>query len=146
MTISEIELFKAVDLWATEKCKRNGLPVNGHEKRGLLGENLVHAIRFPAMEKKEFASVVTNSEILTSEEVVCIIKYFNSVTLTAGSPEKERIGALLSCCRISVCSGRTTGCHNLAGTQSFSETPFCLISGVNTRPRLFEGWITLSTG
>jgi len=101
LTISEIELFKAVDFWATEKCKRSGLSVNGHKKRGVLGENIVHAIRFPTMEEKEFASVVTNSEILTSEEVVCVMKYFHSATLTAGFPDKERIGALLSCCRIS---------------------------------------------
>lgn len=71
-------------------------------KRRVLGENIVHAIRFPAMEQKEFASVVTNSDILTSEEVVGIMKYFDSATLTAGFPEKERTGTLLSCCRISV--------------------------------------------
>ena len=101
LTISEIELFKAVNLWAAEKCKRNGLPVNRNEKRRVLGEIVVHAIRFPTMEEKEFVSIVTNSEILTSDEVVGIMKYFNSATLTAGFPEKERNGALLSCCRVS---------------------------------------------
>ena len=102
LTISEIELFKAVNLWAAEKCKRDGLSVNGNEKRRVLGENVVHAIRFPTMEEKEFASVVINSEILTSEEVVGVMKYFNSGTSTTGFPEKERNGALLSCCRVSV--------------------------------------------
>ena len=102
LTISEIELFKAVDLWAAEKCDRNGLPVNGNEKRRVLGEIVVHAIRFPTMEEKEFANVVANSEILTSEEVVGIMKYFNSATLTTGFPEKERNGALLCCCRVSM--------------------------------------------
>ena len=38
LTISEIELFKAVNLWAAEKCKRDGLSVNGNEKRRVLGE------------------------------------------------------------------------------------------------------------
>ena len=99
LTIREIELFKAVDLWAAEECKRKGLSVNGNEKRRVLGENIVHGIRFPTMEEKEFASVVINSEILTSAEVVGLIKYFNSATLTADFPEKERVGALLSCCR-----------------------------------------------
>ena len=102
LTISEVELFKAVDLWASEECERKGLSVNGNEKRRVLGENIVHAIRFPAMELKEFASVVTNSEILTTEEVVGIVKYITSAILTAGFPEKERTGALLSCCRICV--------------------------------------------
>ena len=81
LTISEIELFKVVDLWAAERCKRTGLSVHGNEKRKVLGENIVHAIRFLTMEE-EFASVVTNSGLSTSEEVVCIMKYFNSATLT----------------------------------------------------------------
>ena len=102
LTISEIELFKAVDLWAAERCKRTGLSLHGNEKRKVLGENIVHAIRFLTMEEKEFASVVTNSGILTSEEVVGVMKYFNSATLTTGFPEKERNGALLSCCGINV--------------------------------------------
>jgi len=101
LTINEVELFKAVDLWASEECGRKGLSVNGNVKRRVLGENIVHAIRFPTMEERDFASVVINSEILTSEEVVGVMKYFNSVTLTAGFPEKKRIGALLSCCRFS---------------------------------------------
>ena len=102
LTISEIELFKAVNLWAAEKCKRDGLSVNGNEKRRVLGENVVHAIRFPTMEEREFACVVTNSDILTSEEVVGVMKYFNSATSTAGFPEKERNGAFLSCCKVSL--------------------------------------------
>ncbi|XP_078344868.1 BTB/POZ domain-containing protein 6-like [Oculina patagonica] len=99
LTIREEELFKAVDLWATKECERQGLTLNGHVKRKLLGEGIVKGIRFPTMVQQEFAGVVIGSEILRSDEVISIMKYFNSVSSVVGFPEKERVGALLSCCR-----------------------------------------------
>ena len=99
LTIREEELFKAVDHWATKECERQGLMVTGNLKREVLGEDIVKGIRFPTMEQKEFANAVIGSEILRSEEVIGIMKYFNSVTTVVGFPEGERVGALLSCCR-----------------------------------------------
>ena len=49
LNIEEVELFKAVDSWATKKCKEEGLTADGSVKRKILGENIVKAIRFPAM-------------------------------------------------------------------------------------------------
>ncbi|XP_078344026.1 BTB/POZ domain-containing protein 6-B-like [Oculina patagonica] len=99
LTIQEVALFKAVDLWATKECEKQRLTPDGHMKRKILGEDIVKGIRFPTMEEKEFANVVIGSEILTSEELVDIMKYFNSVSSVVSFPEKERVGALLSCCR-----------------------------------------------
>ena len=41
LAIEEIELFKAVDLWATKGCERPGLAVDGALKRRILEEHLI---------------------------------------------------------------------------------------------------------
>ena len=107
LTIREEILFKAVDVWATKECERQGLTVTGNVKRKILGEDIVKEIRFPTMEEKEFANAVIGSEILTSEELLDVIKYFNSVNSVVGFSNKDRVGALLSCCRFRGLAGRT---------------------------------------
>ena len=100
LTIREVELFKAVDHWATKECEKEGLAAHGHVKRKILGEDIIKAIRFPVMEGKEFASVVLGCKILTPEEVIDIMKYLNSVLSSpVGFPEKQRFGSSLSCRR-----------------------------------------------
>ena len=43
LTIEEIELFKAVDLWATKESERKGLAADGETKRRILEEGVVNA-------------------------------------------------------------------------------------------------------
>ena len=45
LTIQEIDLFKAVDQWAVKECEKQGLSVNGEQKRRILGEKIIKAIR-----------------------------------------------------------------------------------------------------
>ena len=78
LSIKEVNLFKAVNLWATNECERQGLTKDGENKRRILGESIVKGIRFPVMEEVEFANVVLDSKILTPEEVIAFFKYFNS--------------------------------------------------------------------
>ncbi|XP_029196622.2 BTB/POZ domain-containing protein 6-like [Acropora millepora] len=85
LTIKEVELFKAVDLWATKKCGNLGLKANGKVKRKILGEKVVKAIRFPVMKQEEFASVVPDTNILTPDEVINFFKFFSSA---AAAPEE----------------------------------------------------------
>jgi len=93
LTIKEIELFKAVDLWATKECERQGLAADGEVKRKILGEDLIKRIRFPTMKQEDFASVVLDSEILTPKEIVSIVKYLSSVPRSpVGFPETKRCG------------------------------------------------------
>jgi len=93
LNIEEIELFKAVNLWATKRCEKQGSSTNGSEKRRILGERIVKGIRFPVMAEHEFASVVLDSQILTPEEALKLFKYFNSVPDTpVGFPETKRTG------------------------------------------------------
>ena len=70
LTIEEIELFKAVDLWATKECERQGLAADGAIKRRILGEEVIKGIRFPIMKQKDFASVALDSKLLSTEEIV----------------------------------------------------------------------------
>ena len=100
LTIREVELFKAVDLWATKECERQGLTPNGDVKRRILGDMIVKQIRFPVMEEKEFTGVVLGSGILTQQEVVNLVEHFNSsLKSPVGFRGDKRVGALRSCFR-----------------------------------------------
>ncbi|XP_068696405.1 BTB/POZ domain-containing protein 6-like [Montipora foliosa] len=92
LTMKEINLFKGVHLWATKQCKIQGLEANGEAKRGILGEAVVKKIRFPLMEEKEFATVVLDKKILTQDEVINLVKFFNSAleATPVGFPETKR--------------------------------------------------------
>ena len=95
INIKEIELFKAVDRWAVKECDKQGLVAEGSVKRRILGELIIQKIHFPAMEQKEFADVVLDSDLLTLQEMKDMVKYFNSVlNNTVGFLESQR-GSLL---------------------------------------------------
>ena len=99
LNIEEVELFKAVDSWATKKCKEEGLTADGNVKRKLLGENIVKAIRFPVMKQQDFVGVVLDTKILIQDEVFDVVKYLNSVLSSpVGFPVKKRLCTFV-CCR-----------------------------------------------
>ena len=79
LEIAEVKLFKGVVEWATKESKKRGIVADGQEKRRIIGERIVKALRFPVMKQEEFASEVIDSKILTYDEVADVIKYFNSV-------------------------------------------------------------------
>ena len=79
LNIEEIDLFKAVDMWASKECERQGLEADGTTKRRILGEEIVKAIRFPVIDQKDFADVVLDSDILNLDEVKALVKYRSSV-------------------------------------------------------------------
>ena len=93
LNIKEVELFKAVDCWAEKECQKQGLVAEGSVKRRVLGERVVHGIRFPLMGQTEFADIVLDSEILTLRETNRLVKYYNSVLNdSVGFLETERTG------------------------------------------------------
>ena len=99
LTIREVELFKAVDLWATKECERQGLAPHGKVKRMILGEQIVKGMRFPAMEEKEFVSIVLDSKILIQEELFNLMENFKGVlTSPIGFLKERRVGTCQSCC------------------------------------------------
>ncbi|XP_078379156.1 BTB/POZ domain-containing protein 6-like isoform X2 [Oculina patagonica] len=100
LSIREVELFKAVDCWAKEECKRQQLKANGSTKRQVLGEQIVKNIRFPIMKQIEFKDVVLPSKILTRKETRMLMTHFSSPLSPAdGFLDVHRVGSLLRCCR-----------------------------------------------
>jgi len=94
LNVKEVELFKAVDCWATKECKKQSLAADGPVKRRILGERIVKAIRFPVMKENEFANVVLDCDILTKKESFDMVKYFNSVLkVPEGFSESPRAGS-----------------------------------------------------
>ena len=82
LNVKEVELFKAVDRWATKEMDRQGITSDSEAKRRIIGEETLKAIRFPLMSEKELLSVVPDSNILTMKEVVELMKHFNGVLTT----------------------------------------------------------------
>ena len=79
LNIKEVELFKAVDRWASKEMDRQGITSDSEAKRRIIGEETLKAIRFPLMSEKELLSVVSDSNILTMKEVVELMKHFNGI-------------------------------------------------------------------
>jgi len=100
LTIKEVGLFQAVDLWAAKQCEKQGVAVNGELKRKILGEKIIKAIRFPVMKEEEFAAVVLDKDILTKGELVAFFQFFNSVSTTpVGFSKIGRSGVSADVCR-----------------------------------------------
>ncbi|XP_078366628.1 BTB/POZ domain-containing protein 6-like [Oculina patagonica] len=99
LKVREVELFKAVDGWAKEECKRQQLKADDSVKRQVLGEEIIKSIRFPVIKQSELVNVVLPSKILTEEETNSIMKYFSSTPTSAvGFLDVHRVGSLLRCC------------------------------------------------
>ena len=97
LNVKEVELFKAVDCWAVNECRKQGLEVEGSVKRRILGERIVKGIRFPSMQLTEFADVVLDSDILTKKESYDLVKYFSSVLKSVtGFSSAKRTGQALN--------------------------------------------------
>ena len=86
LNVKEVDLFKAVDRWATKEVERQRLSPDGKVKRRILGEEIVKAIRFPVMSQKEFALVVVDCEILTQKEIGFMMKHYVGVGLESSLP------------------------------------------------------------
>ena len=97
LSVTELELFKAVDRWATAEVQRQGFTPDGKTKRRILGEDIVKAIRFPLILMKDFMSVVFDSDILTFHEVGNMMKHYSGV-LKSPLLFEDTIRSLLSRC------------------------------------------------
>ena len=137
LTIEEIELFKAVDLWATKECERQGLAAKGEVKRRILGEQIVKGIRFPTMKMEDFSSAVLDSDILTKKEIISMIKCLGSASSSPVRFSETRRGGFQSdddiqrCCRFGSFGFRT---WNYSGSKvdaiSFSVDNDIVLHGV----------------
>ena len=100
LSAKEVNLFKAVDSWATKQCQKQGLSADGEAKRKILGERIVKSIRFPVMKQEEFAAVGVDAKILTLDEISIFFKFFSSTLASSvGFPETRRSGIIQRCGR-----------------------------------------------
>ena len=135
LTIEEIKLFKAVDLWATKACERQGLAADGASKRRILEEHVIKGIRFPTMKLEQFTNVVLDSDILAKEEIDSIIKHLSSASSSpVAFPETKRCGFqfdgdIQRCCRLGSCFCLSL---NVGGRQAirFSADKDIVLHGV----------------
>ena len=118
LSIKEVSLFQAVDRWATTQCEKQGLAEEGSIKRRILGEEMIKALRFPVMTGEEFVVNVVDTNILTSDEVVTLFKYFivpTSPTLVAFSktPRGKLTHAAdcITSCRFPTCTPTSWNYH-----------------------------------
>ena len=87
LSTSEIEVFKAVVLWAEEQCKKNNITCEGENKRNILGD-LFYKLRIPTMTLRQYSNTVVASDLLTEQEQLQLLKYF---TLNPSSKSKMTI-------------------------------------------------------
>ena len=108
LMIEEVALFQAVIRWATKQCERQGLVADGKVIRRIIGERAIKAIRFPLMTIEEFASVVIDTNLLTTEETNGLFKFFAIPQHNAPVefPKNERRPRIVRCERFGSVSGR----------------------------------------
>ena len=82
LMIHEIELFQAVDRWATAECERKDLEPVKDSKRIVIGEEILSNIRFSLMSEKQFAQKVPCSGLLSKDELVDLFMCFNGVPVS----------------------------------------------------------------
>ena len=133
LTVKEVDLFKAVDRWATKESERQGITADGESKRRIIGEDIVKAIRFPLMSQKEFVSVGLDSRILNFGEMSDLMKFYNDVELTSPLPfiQTPRTDStqLHQCYRFSNYNSPTT-------CWSYNGTPDAIVLSVNKSVKL----------
>ena len=69
LNVQEVDLFKAVLKWSEAECSRKGMEANAKNKRDAMG-NAIYQIRFASMTLQDLAQNVSQSGILTLEEMV----------------------------------------------------------------------------
>ena len=99
LKVKEVDLFRAVDRWATRELERQGKTPSRKIKREILGEEIVKAIRFSLITEKEFASVVLDCDILSEREICDMIKHYNDVDLKSPLAFVHSPRNLRRCCR-----------------------------------------------
>ena len=104
LNVKEVDLFKAVDRWASKEVERQGLTPDGEVKRKILGEEIVKSVRFPLMSQKEFAAVVFDLDILTKKEIGLMFKHYSDVHFKSPLPfmASPRIWPFHRCYRFAI--------------------------------------------
>ena len=103
LTITEVELFKAVLRWTDNECARQGINTEDDKmaRRRVLGDSL-YEIRFLEMSEKDFATYTRPTGILTDTEIVDIFQRLNGIDVAClkwKDREKRRYSPVFGCRR-----------------------------------------------
>ena len=116
ISVKEIQMFKAVNGWSENECRRRSLEVSTENKRALVSKAIKY-IRFPLMSPLEFADEVARSGLLSYEETTNVFLYFFSSHETKlhfskipRSPRETLIKKTLRCSRFKSCCGNDWFC------------------------------------
>ena len=83
LAIHEIDLFQAVDRWATAECERKDLEPIKDSKRIVIGEEVLSNIRFPVMSEGQFAEKVPCSGLLSKDEIIELFMCFSGMSMSS---------------------------------------------------------------
>jgi hypothetical protein len=82
LNVEEVDLFKAVLKWSEAECSRKGIEANAKNKRAAMG-NAIYQIRFASMTLQDLAQNVSQSGILTPEEMLLFYGKLNEAEKTS---------------------------------------------------------------
>ena len=124
LKVNEVDLFKAVIKWSEAECSRKEIEANAKNKRIVMG-NAIYHIRFASMTAQEFAQNVSQSGILTPEEIILFYDKFCGVERKSEtwnmSERKASEEKLLRFCRF-----RVYGAHLVFNVDQFATEQHAL--------------------
>jgi hypothetical protein len=140
LTVTEVELFKAVLKWVDSECSRQGMNIEEDKtaRRRVLGDN-VYELRFLEMSQEDFAKYVSSTGILTEAELVSIFQKFSGLDVAGlkWNKQKKRRPCMVGFSRFDVVNTKQAWNYNGSSSDALSLTvnKAILFHGV----RLFGG-------
>lgn len=78
LMVQEEIIYENVMRWSVAECSRKGLDISATNQRNVLG-GILYKIRFPVLNKEYFTRELLNSDLLSSDEKLLVMKHHFSV-------------------------------------------------------------------
>ncbi|KAL1128929.1 hypothetical protein AAG570_013463, partial [Ranatra chinensis] len=72
---SEVSVYWALERWSNRECKRRQLEMSPENRRSVLSEELLFAVRFLTMNKDQFYVGPLKGDLLTKQEITVLLGY-----------------------------------------------------------------------
>ena len=94
LTVTEVELFKAVLKWTDSECARQGINIEEDKtaRRRILGDS-VYEIPFLEMSQEDIVKYVSPTEILADREMICLLQKLNGLDVVNFKWKKHKRAA-----------------------------------------------------
>jgi hypothetical protein len=124
LSVTTVELFKAVLKWVDSECSRQGINIEEDKtaRRRVLGDS-VYEIHFLEMPQEDFAKYVSSTRILTEAEVISIFQKLNGLDVTGlkWKEKTKRRPYIVGLSRFDVANA-LCGCWSYSGIKSDALT------------------------